>query len=332
MKKAIIIQREDLASYIYSQKQIDQIGEFVDLLAPPLAPEIALQSESVLKDAEVIFTTWGMFPLDEATLEMLPNLKIVFYAAGSVKGFVTESSWERGIRVCSAQSANAVPVAEWSLATILLSLKSHFRHAATLKDRKVWHPESRYVMHGAYGTKVGLLSVGAIARKLIDLLKPFDVEILASCPFLTVEEAQKLGVQLVDMETLFRESDVVSMHTALVEETVGMVTGDHLRLMKPFSTLINSSRGPVIRHDELVEVLGERDDLWAVLDVFDPEPLPDGHPLFDLPNVTMTPHISGSMQHECHRMADYMISECKRYLEGLPLKYEVNPEQLSRMA
>ena len=97
--------------------------------------------------------------------------------------------------------------------------------------------------------------------------------------------------------------------------------------MKPYSTFINTSRGAVIRENEMIEVLRQRPDLWAVLDVTYPEPPPPDSPLYTLPNVLLTPHIAGSMGEECRRQGRYMIEELERYLAGQPLSWAVTKEK-----
>jgi phosphoglycerate dehydrogenase-like enzyme len=111
-----------------------------------------------------------------------------------------------------------------------------------------------------------------------------------------------------------------------------MVTGNLLRSMKGGSTFINTSRGALVREAEMIEVLSERPDLTAVLDVTDPEPPVAGSPLYILPNVVLTPHIAGSRGAEVRRMADWMLDECGAWLSGHPVRYEVTRENLSRMA
>jgi phosphoglycerate dehydrogenase-like enzyme len=132
------------------------------------------------------------------------------------------------------------------------------------------------------------------------------------------------------MEELFVRSDVVSLHTPLLIETHGIITGDHFKSMKRGATFINTARGQIVREREMIDVLSDRPDLWAVLDVTNDEPPRPQSELYDLPNVVLTPHMAGSVGKECRRMGQYMVDELKRYLAGEPLKWVVTPELAHR--
>ena len=111
-----------------------------------------------------------------------------------------------------------------------------------------------------------------------------------------------------------------------------MITGEHLASMKANAAFINTARGAVVREDEMVEVLRQRPDLYAILDVTYPEPPEPGSPLYTLPNVVLTPHIAGSMDNECRRMGRYAIEDCRRYLAGEPLQWQITREQAATLA
>lgn len=111
-----------------------------------------------------------------------------------------------------------------------------------------------------------------------------------------------------------------------------MITGEHFKLMKSYSSFINTARGAIIREEEMIEVLKERGDITAVLDVTFPEPPVKESPLYSLPNVILTPHLAGSVGQECGRMGSYMLEEFKRYLSGEELKWQVTREQFEIMA
>jgi phosphoglycerate dehydrogenase-like enzyme len=171
-----------------------------------------------------------------------------------------------------------------------------------------------------------------VGRLVRERLRPFDLRVVAYDPFVTPEEAHVLGVDLMSLEDLFASSDVVSLHVPLLPETEGMILGSHLASMKRNATLINTSRGAVVREAEMVEVLGERPDLWAVLDVTHPEPPEPDSRLYNRPNVVLTPHIAGSLGNECRRMGRLVVDELRRYVAGEPLKHEITRERAALMA
>jgi phosphoglycerate dehydrogenase-like enzyme len=188
------------------------------------------------------------------------------------------------------------------------------------------------VVPGAFHTTVGLLSLGAIGRMVAQRLKNHDVRVVAHDPYVDPEQAAELGVELVSLERLFVDSDVVSIHAPNLPATRGMVSGELIRSMKPDASLINTARGQVIDEPALIEALRERDDLDAILDVAANEPDNADSPLWDLPNVILTPHIARSMDKECRRMGEYMVEEWERYRTGQALEHEVTEALLKTMA
>lgn len=283
-----------------------------------------------LSEAEVIFSGWGMPCMDEAFLLRAPALQAVFYGAGSVRGFVTEASWDRGVRIISGYAANAVPVAEYTLSQIIFCLKHGWRQARNVREQRAYKPYGP--VPGCYGSTVGIVSLGMIGRRVCRLLSMLDVKIIAFDPFTTSADAAALGVTLVSLPDLFQQADVISVHTPLLDATLGMIGREHFQAMKPGASFINTSRGAVVRETELIQTLKERPDLQAVLDVTYPEPPPGDSPLYDLPNVALTPHIAGSQDTECRRMGRYMVEDFRRYLAGEPLKWEITRQQADHLA
>jgi len=313
---------------IYGPDEQRHIADLVDIIAPPQSARDALARPELLAEADVIFSGWKGPMLDDAFFATAPKLKAIFYGAGAMGYILTPAVWERGILLTSAQEANAVPVAEYTLATILFSLKHGWQLARVTKAGRC-HPDRNHVP-GCYGSTVGLISLGAIARKLLELLRPFDFNVLVSDPFLAEHDAAALNVGLVSLEAVFERSDVVSLHTPLLPETRGMITGEHIASMKHGATFINTARGELVREGEMLEVLSRRSDLQAVLDVTIKEPPEAGSPFYTLDNVVLTPHIAGSAGNECRRMGRCMVEELTRYLANQPLKYALKEESLMR--
>lgn len=329
--KALYILRD--RDLIYSPTQQRELAHLLDILGPPERAETIRQNPSLLREVEVVLSGWGAPRFDEAFLNLCPNLSAFFYGAGSVRGFVTDAFWKREIILSSAYAANAIPVTEYALSTIFLSLKRFWSFQRDVRKNASYPPrEERTTVAGAYRSTVGIVSLGMIGRLLCEKLRPFDLNIVAYDPFVNRESSEELGVTLISLAELFTQSDVVSVHTPWLPETVGLITGDLLRSMKPNATFINTSRGAVVREDELIDSLKARPDLWAVLDVTWPEPPEPGSPLYTLPNIVLTPHIAGSMAKECWRMGQYMLEELKRYLAGEPLKWQITQEQSRRLA
>ncbi len=325
-KKGLYILDQDALDLVYGPAERAEIAALVNIYGPPQTWAAVLENPSVLGQADLILSGWGGPTIDKQFLSHAPNLKAVFYGGGALATVLTPAVWERGIVVTTAIVANSIPVAEFTLATILLSLKQVWRLTRETREQRTY--VDRNTAAGCYGSTVGLISMGVIARTLLKLLAPYDLKVIVYDPFLTAAETKEMGVENVPLDELFRRSDVVSLHTPLLSETERMITGEHLSLMKQRATFINTARGEVVRENELVEVARRRPDLQFVLDVTDPEPPESTSPLYGLPNVMLTPHMAGSVGKECRRMGRYMVEELKRFVTGAPLKWAVTAETI----
>jgi len=330
MLKGLYLLNTDAYDLVYGVPEREEIGGRVQIYAEQQTAESVKESADVLHDADVIFSGWGMAKMDEDFLAAAPNLKVVFYGAGSIKYFVTDASWDRGIRVTSAWAANAEPVVEYTLSQILFCLKRGWYFAREVRQQKGYPP--REGVPGAYGSTVGIVSLGMIGSKVAHILQQFDLRVIAYDPFTSPEKAAALNVELCSLEDLFRQADVVSLHTPWLKETEGMITGDLISSMKENASLINTARGAIVQEDEMIDVLRERPDLQAVLDVTYPEPPEPDSPLYTLPNVALTPHIAGAMGEECRRLGQAMVAELKRYLKDEPMKWELTEDDVKTMA
>ncbi|GAB4050699.1 hydroxyacid dehydrogenase [Catellatospora paridis] len=288
---------------------------------------------AALLRAEVLFTCWGCPPLDEAVLAAAPQLRAVVHAAGTVRHHVTEACWARGIAVTSAVDANSVPVAEFTVAAILMSNKGVLRardlYRARRGEQVDWRGELPHV--GNYRRTVGIVGASRIGRRVIELLRPYDLTVLVHDPYLSAADAAGLGVHAVGLDELCAASDVVTVHAPELPETFHLIGQARLKLMRDGATLVNTARGSLVDQNALLaELVTGR--LQAVLDTTTPEILPADSPLYELPNVLLTPHFAGSMGTEVQRMADAAVAEVARYAAGLPFAHPVRPEQLAHSA
>lgn len=287
----------------------------------------------LLPAADVLLTGWGCPRIDEAVLARAPRLRAIVHAAGTVKGHVGEEAWARGVRVCSAAAANAVPVAEYTLAAILLASKRVFRlqrRYRELRGFRLW-PQEVPAPLGSLGRTVGIVGASRIGRLVLEWLRPFDFARLLHDPFLAPAEALALGAEPVALDELLARSDVVSLHAPLLPETRGLLDRRRLGLMRDGAILINTARGGLVDHEALTAELASG-RLDAVLDVTEPEVLPADSPLYELPNVFLTPHVAGAMGAETQRLAALAIDEIERLARGEPLRHEVRREDLERVA
>lgn len=289
-----------------------------------------------VRDAQVLFSTWGMPVLTRGDwAAAAPELKAVFYGAGSVR-FFAGPLLSGGVRVFSAWQANGIPVTEYTVAQIILANKGFFGAARRCsRSRADRRDAERYFQsfRGNYDTPVGLIGLGAIgagvARRLV---RDYRLTVYAYDPFCTPERAAELGVRLAGLEEIFSVCRTVSNHTANVPATRGLLNYALFSRMLPNATFLNTGRGAQVVEDDLVRALREEPGRTAVLDVTDPEPSPEGHPFYGMENVILTPHIAGSSGAECFRMGSWMADEARRWLSGEPLRFEVTEQMLETMA
>lgn len=331
MQKALYIMNNQLVNQVYPLAVREEIAQNVEVLHEPLSKETCFDHPELLQETEIIFSGWGAPVFDENFLKSVPNLKAIFYAAGTMKSLLTDTVWERNLTISTANTANAIPVAEFTLSQILFALKNGWEIRDKVREQRAYHM-GEFSVFGNYHRNIGLISLSQVGRKVLEYLKPFDSNILVYDPYVSDEEAAALNVKKVDLETLFKESEVVSLHTPLLPETTSMITGNHIQSMKPHATFINTARGAIVKENEMIAVLKERTDLTAVLDVTHPEPPEKDSPLYEMNNVILTPHIAGSLGSEVERMGEYMLQELKRYLAAEPLKHQITKEKYQHMA
>ena len=303
-------------NYVYTQKQQQELAELADFV-PGIITEDSLDSVD-LTQVEVAFSTWGMPSLTEEQLaKYLPNLKAVFYAAGATDTFA-RPLFARNIRLASAWRANAMPVAEFTLAQIILSMKNYFSNIAHCIPENIGkeHP----LGPGCYGETVALIGAGAISTRLQELLRPFSLNVIV-----IPSRAER---RTISLEEAFKTAYVVSNHLPDRDDNKKVLTRELFASMRHGATFINTGRGAQVDEEGLAAVLRERSDLTALLDVTFPEPPEARSPLYSLPNVHLSSHIAGSVNDEVHRMADWMICEFKHYINGEPWQHELNETML----
>ncbi|RDJ20322.1 hydroxyacid dehydrogenase [Bosea caraganae] len=324
----------DVTSDLMTLALLTRLAESCTILSEaPLRDYSSAAARAMLAEAAILFTGWGAPRLDAAALAAAPGLRLIAHAGSAVKPIAAPDIWQAGIVVTCAAAANAVPVAEYALAAILLANKRAFSVRERFhRERKLWQPQWLTPGEpGNYGAVVGIVGASRVGRRLLALLKPFDLQVLVSDPFFLEEEAVALGVEKCDLLALMASADVVSLHAPSLPETVGMIGHAELAAMRDGATLINTARGTLVDHAALAdELISGR--LNAVLDVTEPEPLPPDSRLFDLPNVVLTPHIAGAAGYETRRMAELLVEEIERFVAGKPLQHEVTAAMLARIA
>ena len=245
-----------------------------------------------LQTFEIICTLRERARLTKAVLDQLPGLKAIVVTDAHVRTIDYAAAEARGIQILEARAPDNLPSApsstsEFVWGLILATLRHIPAEATRLREGKWQHTLGEPLA----GKTLGLVGLGKIGSTIAHYACAFDMQVLAWSQNLTAEAAERSGARRVDKDTLFREADVVSIHYVLSDRSRGLVGAAELGAMKPTAYLINTSRGPIVDEKALVSALRERKIAGAGLDVFDEEPLPKDHPLTQLENVTVTPHL-----------------------------------------
>ncbi|MFA9563994.1 MAG: hydroxyacid dehydrogenase [Acidimicrobiales bacterium] len=318
---------------LFDDRAIERFNEMGTVLdAEPLGQWDDPRSEELLGEAEVIVGHWGCPLVDGPMLDRAPKLGLFAYAAGTVKLTVTDAVWDRPIRVTSGANANAEPVAEFTLAAILFANKGVLWRRIGAESVEASVDELMGRGWGNYDRTIGIVAASLIGRRVIQLLRAFPhLDVALYDPFVTPDEARELGVTKLELTELCAASDILSIHAPALATTHHMIGAEQLAALRDGATVINTARGWVLDHEALVPHLTSG-RLRAVLDVTDPEPLPDDSVLRSLPNVYLTPHLAGTQGSELGRMAEYAAEEVRRWSAGEPGLNEVHKEQLDRLA
>lgn len=332
-KKVILLtSHEHDAKRVYDDAMLSKLTERYDLYGTVLCKKNIKDHTDACRKAEYIFSTWGMEHFSEEEIKAyFPNVKCLFYAAGSVQHFAAEFL-NCGIRVFSAWKANAVPVAEYTYAQILLATKGFYR--ASAESRAHFYKMAKYAdsCGGIYNAKIGIIGVGSIGGAVAEKLKENDVEVYYYDPYLPRDVAEKLHIQSTTLEEIFSSCDVITNHLANKEELTGILSGKLFDRMKPYAVFINTGRGRQVDEKGLVKAMKKVKTRTALLDVLVHEPLNPFSAIARCKNIIVTPHIAGSLGREVVRMAEYMLDDAQRMDQGENPLYEVTAQMLKTMA
>lgn len=315
--RVALFYREELDRWLLPPAARARLSAVADIVTPPLDGAAWRGHAAALRDVDGVLGSWGIPRFDAELLAAMPRLRAVFYAAGSVRGFVTPEFWERGIVLSSAVGANAGPTATFAEAMIVLSLKQVWFY---LREKRAdWAYLADTSSSGVHGATVGIIGLSRVGCAVVQGLRRHELRILAFDPTVDAAAAARLGVELAPLDEVFSRSDVVSLHAPLLPSTVGLVRAEHLRRLGRHATFVNTARGAIVDEAGLVAVLRERPDLTAVLDVTDPEPAPADSPLRLLPNVVLTPHLAGARHREIELLGRAAVDDLARWVRGEPL-------------
>ena len=323
-----ILLAPEVRALVFPDAVRERLAAFARVLESdgPLARRDAAR---LLEEADGAITSWKSPRLTAEMARDARRLRIIAHAAGSVKALVDPAFFERGVAVTSAASAIAPSVGEMALALTLAGLRALFKYDREVrrgfrKDFLAAPPDSQ----GLFGRCVGLVGFGRTAREFARLLAPFECEILAFDPF---ARAGTGSVRFVSLDEIVARCDVISLHAAWTPETHHLFDASRLAAMRDGALLVNTSRGGLVDEAALAAEL-RRGRIAAALDVTAMEPLPSGADLTTLPNVILTPHISGPTFDRLPSLGLTAVEDLRAFFSGARPVNLITTEMLATMA
>lgn len=309
---------------------LEKLSTFAEVIHHP-GQEAARKEDLIrlLPEADACITSWDVARLDADVVRAAPKLKAMVHMGGSVARVVSDALWEKGIRVFSTSPALARDVAETTLGMIIVGMKriiplsNHVRFGG-------WRESRFWPARELHGKTVGIIGASHVGQLVIQLLKPFENRILLYDPYVTHEEASKMGVLKVELDELVQQADVISLHAPAKPETYHLLDARRLAMMKDDALIVNTARGALIDEQALIAELS-KGRFVAILDVTDPEPPAPDSPLRKLDNVAVTPHLAGCIE-DCTHLSEMAVEELRRFFMGDPPLYEITREMLTKIA
>ena len=310
---------------LFTDYQYANIDQELDILAHTGAEIVDLEQdkstplEEAVRDADAIIVQYA-----EITPELIGRMdscKIIIKYGIGVNNIDAQAASAKGIYVCNVPDYG---IDEVSNAAIAMMLALHRKLPVTRKALRNgdWSYDAMVPIKGLAGSTLGLVGLGRIPALVAKKMQGFSLNILACDPYVSPEHAEKLGVRLVDLETLYTESDIVSIHCALTDETRHMFHADVFRKMKSAAIIINTARGPVICEKDLIDALRAGEIAGAGLDTYETEPISQDNPLLQMENVICTPHVAWYSEQAIKNVQRGAAVEVARVLRG---EKPVNP-------
>lgn len=326
-KKILYIPTETHTSRVFTKEDFNIFLKTFDVTLNTRGRELTSEEAAELvRGMDGVVTGWGSPRLTEKFFENADKLKIIVHSAGSVRPILPKEAVEkyvmpRGICVVNCRRAIAYNVAEATIGLMIMASRRWVDHINAYREKGVWRDrEIPYNGQFLSGAVVGIVGASSVGREVIRLLKSFrDVEILVYDPYLTEDNAKKLGVEKASLNEVFEKSDIISIHAPLTEETYHMIGGEQLKRMKDGAVLINTARGGIIDHFALLEEC-KKGRITVALDVTEPEPLPPESPFRNLKNVYITPHIAGAGYYGYYMIGKTVIKSLLDFFAGKPVE------------
>ncbi len=289
------------------------------------------QLADAVGDVDIVITGWGAPVFTDEVLAGADTLKLIAHSAGSIKRLLPPPVFKHGTRVTHVAAALAPPVGETTLLLVLLALRRFHKIDRAFKDGGWAAARSFELGKELAGQRIGIVGASLTGRETMRRLRAMDAELWVYDPYLSAEEAAALGATKIKLERLLRECPIVSLHAPSTDETYQMIGAQEFAMLGDGAIFINTARAHLIDEAALLAEL-QSGRIFAALDVFAQEPLPDDSPFRQLENVIITPHISAHTQQARARQGRFCVDEIERFLRGKSLRYEVTRAKLDIMA
>lgn len=330
--KILIALRRALYDLLFAPAQQERLRGLGDVTMPAGDGDLSeAQLTARIGGHEIVITSWGSPTFSAAALAEADRLKLIAHSAGSIKRLLPPPVFAAGRRVTHVAYSMSIPVAETTVALILLCLRNYHKIDRAFRERG-WAAARELPPGGELtGSRVGVIGAGYTGRAVIRRLLALEAQVWLCDPYVSEESAAELGARKVPLEPLMRECPIVTMQAPATAETYRMIGAEQLSWLRDGAIFINTARAHLIDEAALLAEL-QTGRISAALDVFDQEPLPDDSPFRGLNNLIITPHIAAVTHQAYKRQGEITVDEVARFLSDGKLRYEVTRDMLDTMA
>lgn len=330
MKTLIAISERHLKQMIFSGEALQRLSFLSEIDYIP--EELPFNSDdliNIISEYDAVITSWGSPKLTREVIMQAGKLRFLGHAAGTIVPVVDKSIFDRPVVLVNANEALAKSTAEGAVALMMAGAWRLFDYERRLRNSE-WPEQTRQSVPGLSRQTIGLIGFGEVAREIVRLLQPFEPNILVCSRHLSTTQAAALGVQLCELEELLLRSGIISLHSTLTSSTRGMIGERELSRIREGALILNTARGALIDEQALIRLL-QQGKHYAVLDVFEQEPLPVNHPFLALDNVVCFPHISGTGGYWRSQLGLTVVKLMERWLRGESVEQIVTRDRFERL-
>lgn len=324
-KMKVYLTDSEFSDYIYEKEEIEKVGGIIERLS-------CKTEEDVIKNCQDAMGLIVQYvPITKHVLESLPNLKVVSRMGIGVDNIDIEAATKLGIYVSNVPDGSLEEVSSHALALLMALSRKITILNNTVKIDKNWSMQSARPVKRFTVQTLGFLSFGRIAQRLAEKAKPLGLKMIAFDPYLPKDIAKQYDVELVNLETVLEQSDYISIHSPLTDETKHLINDKTLKKMKNTAYLINTGRGPIIDEKALIEALINKEIAGAGLDVLEREPIEKDNPLLKMENVIITPHAAWYSDEALIDIRSKVARGVAEVISGKLPKYLVNKNIKSKI-